>query len=120
MYFRSILQMVIKLLKTFPLIRQFVCATFFLVPLLSMAQLECKDLHNGIFYTYWPKSDDHFVSIMQGNKLTEIAVNLGDTVHYRVDWIDDCTFTMQYASGGKKLSGKVLQFNMDHIFFNTI
>ena len=85
-----------------------------------VAQPTCSSLRNGISYTYWPETSDQFITIIEGNKLTEIVGNLNDTVIYRIDWIDSCTFSMQYSSGGNKLPKKILDFNKAHIFYNKI
>lgn len=71
-------------------------------------------------YTYWPETSDHFISIFEGNKLTQIAGNLNDTVNYRIDWVDSCMFSMQYLSGGNKLPKRILDFNKEHIFYCRI
>src|SRR5690348_16340905 len=85
-----------------------------------IAQPTCSSLRNSISYTYWPESSESFITIIEGNKLTDIVGNLHDTVIYRIDWIDSCTFSMQYLSGGKKLPEKILNFNRDHIFYNKV
>jgi hypothetical protein len=85
-----------------------------------IAQPTCSSLRNSISYTYWPESSESFITIIEGNKLTDIVGNLHDTVIYRIDWVDSCTFSMQYLSGGNKLPKKILDFNKDHIFYNKI
>jgi hypothetical protein len=102
-------------------IRRFVFTLLIAIPTISLSQSPtCKDVRSGIFYTYWPKSGDHFVSIMHGDTLTEIIGNLNDTVRYRVNWTDECAFSIQYLSGGSKLSKRILDFNKEHIFWNKI
>jgi hypothetical protein len=80
----------------------------------------CRDLHNGITYTYGANSTDEVISIMDKNKLTQVVVNLDDTVCYRVDWIDECSFSMQYVSGGSKVPEKIINFNANHIFYYSV
>src|SRR6476620_4513361 len=95
-----------------------------IIALLTFSQLfaqpTCSSLRNSISYSYWPESSEHFITIIEGNKLTDIVGNLNDTVIYRIDWIDSCTFSMQYLSGGNKLPEKILNFNKEHIFYNKI
>lgn len=76
--------------------------------------LTCSDIKNGIFHIYPKNSPDHFVDIREGEFVRETKVNSGDTSLYKINWLNDCTYSLQYLSGTEKMTGEMLKFFKKH------
>ena len=78
------------------------------LPVLSFSQsntLTCTDFKNGIFYLYPKNSEGQFFCRRDGNFQYEVDLKdkNADTLVWKINWTDDCTYTLKYISGGKKL-----------------
>lgn len=72
-------------------------------PYTSYSQsLNCKDLKNGIFYSYPKNTDSKFLYERTGDYQKETDFKTGDTTLWKVKWKNDCTYTLEYVSGNNK------------------
>lgn len=89
--------------------------TIFCLSLLSFqnvnaqtGQPSCQNLKEGTFYSYPINSNDNWKSVRNGAIQEEINLTTGDTIQFKVTWSGDCTYSLKYASGGKKLDKQAL------------
>ena len=79
-------------------------AGFYLLPLFSHAQnkaLTCADLKNGVFHCYPVTINKHYLIRKDGEYQLETDLADGDSTLWKVNWVNDCTYTLKYISGGK-------------------
>ncbi|MES1249438.1 MAG: hypothetical protein ABUL46_02070, partial [Chitinophaga rupis] len=62
---------------------------------------EC--IHDGLFYLYPKNTAARLVDIRQGDEVLETEIGKTDTTRWTVKWIDDCTYSLKYVSGGLTL-----------------
>ena len=74
----------------------------------------CADIKNGVFYSYPKNSADRYFSIREGNLQREANMANGDTIAWRVDWLDDCTYAVKYLSGGKEIPKETVSLLKKH------
>lgn len=76
---------------------------FILTPDLGFCQSSptCKDLKAGQFYYYPQTSTERFLYSRSGELQKEINISTGDTTLWEIEWLNDCTYTLQYMGGGK-------------------
>lgn len=73
-----------------------------LVSLFTNCQLEqqnCDSLKKGNFYFYPSGSGLKYKIIRQDSIQTEIRLNTGDTSCWKVQWIENCRFTIKFLYG---------------------
>ena len=66
-----------------------------------MAQVNkelCNEIKNGIFYYYPKNSADKCAIIREGNLQKETRVTPGDTIMWKVLWLNDCTYSLKFIS----------------------
>jgi hypothetical protein len=63
----------------------------------------CKAIHKGAFYFYPKSSNKKYRIIRDGKIQKEITLSNNDTAIYKINWIDDCTYTLEHISGGAKI-----------------
>lgn len=68
----------------------------------------CPDIKDGIFYSYPANSTDQWRSERAGEWQKEINLVTGDTLLFKVVWDKNCSYTLTYQSGGKKLNREAL------------
>ena len=80
-------------------------AFFFLSSISFSQDLTCKDFQEGVFYGYSQDVDGlKWIIIRNGNHQTEktikssenIEVNINDSLHEIIEWIDDCSYNLKY------------------------
>jgi hypothetical protein len=77
--------------------------TFAISPAKSQSRpLACKDIHNGQYYFHSRRIGDRYKIIRNGYTQTEINLTKKDTTRWKLTWLDDCTCTAEYISGGNK------------------
>lgn len=78
--------------------------TFTFISYTSETKIDnCNSVHKGEFYFY-PKSSNKKYKIIRDAKIQkEITLINNDTSVFKIDWIDDCTYTLEHISGGAKL-----------------
>lgn len=74
----------------------------------------CKDLKNGRFHFYGKHSEIHFLLIRQDSIQKEVNVVSNDTSYWKLKWINDCTYTANYLSGGGMKSEDEQKFLRSH------
>lgn len=90
---------------------------FFILPLITFCQnkaLTCSDIKTGIFHIYPKNSPDHYIDIREGEFVRETKMNTGDTSLYKINWINDCTYSLQYLSGTEKMTDEIAKFYKKH------
>lgn len=63
----------------------------------------CNAIHKGRFYFYPKSSNKKYKIIRDGKIQKEITLSTDDTAIYKINWIDDCTYTLDHISGGIKI-----------------
>ncbi len=77
--------------------------------------VSCEGLRNGQFYYYGKQSGEHFLILRQGSLQKEVNTVTKDTSYWSVAWINDCTYTASYLSGGGMKSNEEISFLRSHI-----
>lgn len=93
-------------------------AGFCLAPLFSFSQnrsLTCADLKNGVFHNYPVTVNKHYLIRKDGEFQVETDLEDGDSTVWKVNWTDDCVYTLKYISGGK-IAEEVLKVLKKHKF----
>ncbi len=89
----------------------------FLSPVTLLAQgktVSCANLHNGTFYSYPRNASDKYIDVRDENYLHETNVSNGDTSLWRIDWMDDCHYSLTYLSGTEKITDRAAKFMTKH------
>ena len=76
--------------------------------------LTCLDIKTGIFHIYPKNSPDHYVDRREGEFVIETKMNTVDTSLYKINWLNDCTYALQYLSGSEKMTDKMVKFLKKH------
>jgi len=86
-------------------------ALLLLSSLASNAQkMDCGQLRNGAFYFYPRNSTNQYVTWRNGDEQVEKNLGTGDTTVYRVEWINDCTYSLAYISTNEKWTQDLIDF----------
>ncbi len=78
-------------------------------------KVSCKELRNGVFHFYGKQSKDYYIILRQDSLQREVNVATNDTSFWKVDWVDDCIFSLKYSSGGRNRSEEEKKFLLNHI-----
>lgn len=62
-------------------------------------KLTCLELRSGIFHNYSKNGKEHFVCRREEEYQYETNLTRGDSVVWKINWVDDCTYTLKYISG---------------------
>ena len=96
---------------------RFFILLFFLSSLLMQCQpnvITCKDIKNGKFRFYSKRSGDQYLVIRHDSLQKELNLTTGDTSYWKVSWLNDCTFSAHYISGGPAKSDEEKDFLHNH------
>ncbi|MEO6329832.1 MAG: hypothetical protein ABIO55_12915 [Ginsengibacter sp.] len=79
---------------------------FLIIPVVAISQnkLSCVDLKNGTFNSYPKNSSEHYLLYRDGEFQKEVNTKTMDTVLWKVNWINDCVYSLQYLSGSVKIT----------------
>lgn len=80
----------------------------------------CANLSTGTFYSYPKNSANRYVTYRQKNIAKEFDLDKGDSTLWKVNWKDNCTYTLKYIGGSKKLTAQVANLVKNHELFYTI
>ena len=80
----------------------------------------CLNLATGTFYSYPKNSANRFVTYREKTTAKEFDINNGDSTLWKVDWKDNCTYTLKYIRGSRKLTSQVANLVKNHELFYTI
>src|SRR5438045_7746793 len=74
-----------------------------LCPFITFSQnpISCKDLHNGQFYFYSQSSPARLIYSRKQEVQIEKDLTTGDSTFWEVEWLNDCTYSLQYKGGGE-------------------
>ena len=86
-------------------------------PLLTKSQdkLSCRDLRTGIFYAYPKNMEGRYFYTRDSLFQKEIEVIKGDTLVWKVKWLNSCTYSLKYVSGYKEEDKDQADFANKHI-----
>lgn len=100
---------------------------FFLLYLLTACTVysqpskqDCDQFRNGTFYSYPKNSMDQYADIRNGDFQSEKNLITGDSSLWKINWHNDCTYTMQYISGNIKMSVEQVDFFQTHKILTKI
>lgn len=71
--------------------------------------LSCKDLKEGIFYSYPKNTDSKYLYERTGDYQKETDLKKGDTTLWKVKWKNDCTYSIEYISGNNKTNEEAFE-----------
>lgn len=77
-------------------------------------KVTCADIKTGAFHLYPKNSADHFIDVREGEYVRETKMNTGDTSLYKINWLSDCTYSLQYISGSEKMPDETAKFFKKH------
>lgn len=80
----------------------------------------CPEIKDGTFYSYPANSNDQWKSERAGDVQKEINLVTGDTLFFKVNWEKNCSYTLKYQSGGKKLKREELEVLKQYAFVFTV
>jgi len=85
------------------------CLYVFLFILVSFSCLSkrevqnCNEIKKGDFYFYPRTSSVKYSIIRNGEFQKEVILGTKDTTYWKMNWIDDCSYTLDYVSGGPEI-----------------
>jgi hypothetical protein len=92
-----------------------------LFPFVSHGQsVTCKDFRTGVYYNYPKNSDERDVIERDEKFQRETNLTNNDSITWEISWKDDCTYSLKYVSGGKKLSKEILDVIQKHNLVSVI
>jgi hypothetical protein len=93
-----------------------------IIPATGNAQLPdgCSALKTGVFYSYPKNTADKYVTYREKGIAKEYDLVKGDSSIWKVDWKDDCTYSLKYVSGSAKLNPEMADFFRKHTLLYTI
>ncbi len=104
----------------FRIIKHLPVVLLFAFPFTLQAQLNCQDFRTGVFYSYPKNTNDRSVSIVANDMQTEIDLVKKDTSVWAVEWKKDCSYILQYVSGGRTFPPEQQAFVKKHKVFVEI
>lgn len=91
------------------------------IPFLGQSQksnTNCAGNKNGVFHNYPLNTNHHFAIFRNGTTQKEINTVTGDSITWKVEWSDDCTYSLKYQSG--KLKREEADLIKNHLFIYQI
>ena len=76
--------------------------SFFLAAILP--QRDCQNVRNGKYYFQPRNSSKKFLVIRTDSIQKEVEVNSHDTSYWKINWITDCSFTLEFGNSTKNLT----------------
>jgi hypothetical protein len=76
--------------------------------------VSCQDLKNGIFYYYQKNSPDHFLIYRMAETQKEINLTTGDTTVWKIDWQNDCNYSLKFQSSSTKRPPETVKLLKEH------
>ena len=81
---------------------------------------DCSSVKNGIFFSYPKNSADKYVSKREGLYQNEKNLLTGDSTVYKVEWIDNCKYTLKLLTSSGKMTAAEKDFWENHKLVYTI
>jgi hypothetical protein len=66
--------------------------------------LNCLDVKNGTFNYFDKREGETEIFIRKGDIQREISPKRRETIYWEVNWLNNCTYTLKYQSGGEDRS----------------
>lgn len=82
--------------------------------------LDCQSIKKGIFYSHYQGSEELYKTIRSDSLQQEINLTKGDTSLWKIKWISDCKYSVQYVSGIQMESKEMEQFYRSATFIATV
>ena len=86
----------------------------------TQTKVDCSALQLGVFYNYPKNSAEKYVIYREKYIAREYDLVKGDSAIWRIDWKNNCTYSLKYISGNDKKTPEVAEFLTKHIFVYTI
>jgi Protein of unknown function (DUF2846) len=77
--------------------------------------LSCSDIRNGTFNYFNQRVGEQEIFIRNGAVQKEITPKRRETLYWEVNWLNDCTYTLKYQSGGENRPAAELKILNKHI-----
>src|SRR3954447_22153095 len=77
-------------------------------------KVTCNDVKTGVFHIYPKNSADHYIDVREGEFVRETKANTSDSSLYKISWLNDCTYSLQYLSGSEKMTEEMSKFLKKH------
>ena len=98
-----------------------ICILFFFFYCASIAHgqdnaaLSCSDIRNGTFNYFNRLAGEQEIFVRNGVVQKEITPKRRETLYWEVNWLNDCTYTLKYQSGGENRPPAELKILNKHI-----
>lgn len=80
----------------------------------------CTEIRDGVFYSYPKNSSKQYQLIRKGDIQTEKDLSNGDSTLWKITWLNDCTYSLAFISGGAKLTDEIKTFAKSHSLITKI
>jgi hypothetical protein len=77
--------------------------------------LTCSDIRNGTFNFFNQREAESEIFIRKGAVQKEISPKRKETIYWEVNWLNDCTYTLKYQSGGENRTAAELKILNKHL-----
>lgn len=84
------------------------------------AFLSCSDVRNGTFNFYAQIEGECETFIRKGDIQREILPKRRETIFWEVNWLNECTYTLKYQSGGENRSAAEQKMLKKHLIIVEI
>jgi hypothetical protein len=94
-------------------------------PLFTLGQpvvsSDCNKVKDGTFYFYPADTQQGVHVLRQGSLQTEIDLKTNDTSFWKVNWLDDCTFRVEFIRKSQPLTSYEKNFFNSHtVVYNIL
>lgn len=90
------------------------------VNVLGQTGAGCSDYKEGIFYTYQKNTTARLVIYRSGNEQKEVNPDNGDSALWKIEWLNDCSYTLKLKATNIQWKPAVLKVLNEHKFVYTI
>jgi hypothetical protein len=90
-----------------------ICITFLLSAVAAKAQ-DCEGLKNGTFYSYPKNSAKSYLIKRNGDYQYEKDIGNGDSIVYKIEWLNNCKYSLKFISTNVKLTDEESAFWEKH------
>jgi len=80
----------------------------------------CNKVRNGIFYFYAKNTNEKFKLIRSDTLQQEINLSKGDTSFWKINWLDNCAFSIKFLNTTKVMPQDEKVFRNSHIIVSRI
>ncbi len=79
------------------------------------AALSCADIRNGTFNYFNQRTGEQEIFVRTGAVQKEVIPKRRETLYWDVTWLNDCTYTLKYQSGGENRPADELKILNKHL-----